>query len=326
MNYKIWVLADNRTGNVSQSIAIADELGINYEKKYIEYNFLSILPNCLLAIRPIHITKKSLDNLNAEILPDIVIASGRRLAPVALYLKKKAKNNLKVIQIMRPICNHNRFDLVILPQHDQFSGISPNIVRVIGALSNIKKRTDESSKDFQKNYPNIKNFIAVLVGGNNKSYKFSLESIHAFYNILLNISINNKLPLFISFSRRTPDLLKNILKKNFHSPNIIYDHEDNIPNPYVSLLKQADYIISTGDSISMCSEAASMGKPLYIFRPKDFNLKKHNFFIQQLIDLEVARNLDESTNSLQPYQVRALSEIERVAEIIRTELLEKPIT
>ena len=52
--------------------------------------------------------------------PDIIMFSGRRTAPLAIYLKKIFKNQTKIIQIMRPNLSPKEFDLIILPQHDNY--------------------------------------------------------------------------------------------------------------------------------------------------------------------------------------------------------------
>ena len=42
---KILILADDRVGTYSQSIALAKESGLDYEIIFLEYNFLKIIPN-----------------------------------------------------------------------------------------------------------------------------------------------------------------------------------------------------------------------------------------------------------------------------------------
>ena len=71
----------------------------------------------------------------------------------------------------------------------------------------------------------------------------------------------------------------------------------------------------------MCSEAVSTGKPVYVFCPSSFKLKKHNYFIQQLVDLGLARRLDVSANNLEKYDYVPLAEISKVAEIINKKIL-----
>ena len=43
----IWVLLDDRAGNNSQSLGIAQELGYDFIAKNISYNFLAKLPDFL---------------------------------------------------------------------------------------------------------------------------------------------------------------------------------------------------------------------------------------------------------------------------------------
>lgn len=126
--------------------------------------------------------------------------------------------------------------------------------------------------------------------------------------------------MFISFSRRTPNSAKQIIKNKVPSLTIIYDptEEEAKPNPYFGMLAQADYIISTADSISMCSEAASTGKPLYIFCPSNFKSPKHLAFTQNLLELRIAKILDKSAMQLESYNYAPLNEVEKFANIIIT--------
>lgn len=317
----VWVLVDNRIGNANQAIELAQKIGKEYEIKNIEYNSLGFLPSCLLGIFPIHIKKSVLSNLKKDPLPGVVISAGRRTAALALYLKKLSNGKLKIIQIMRPNIKPTEFDLIILPQHDSFNYTLPNIVRVIGALTNVQDKIKKSQSNFDTKYPEIKNYIAVIIGGSTKGYKLTLENAQLLSKTLTNISKNHSLPLFITFSRRTPPLVKNHFTQNFVWPNVIYDPLSGETNPYPAILGRAEYIISTTDSISMCSEAVSTGRPVYVFCPPSFKLRKHSYFIQQLVDLGLARRLELSVNNLEKYDYAPLAEISKVAEIINKKIL-----
>lgn len=101
----------------------------------------------------------------------------------------------------------------------------------------------------------------------------------------------------------------------FDVPNL---EVSTVYNPYIAMLANAKYIISTADSISMCSEVASSGKPLYIFCPSNFNSSKHKIFIKQLVEQKIAKTFDESVTMLEEYSYKPLNEAERVAEIIKS--------
>ena len=320
---RIWVLIDNRTGNANQALALASKIGFEYQVKKVRYNILVMLPNFLLGLWPIHVKKSLLDSLKNEDAPDIIISSGRRTASLAVYLKKIYKNKTKLIQIMRPSLNPKGFDLIILPQHDNYRYILPNIVRIIGALNDVQKSIIESKDLLKNNYPELKKFIAVIIGGSTKKYKFRLEDAELLSDIICFISDNHSIPLFVTFSRRTPEKVKSIFKKKLLSSNIFYDPKENLPNPYPAIIGEAEYIITTADSISMCSEAASTGKSIYVFCPENFQLKKHRFFIQQLVDLGIVRILDHNINFLDKYHYEPLREIDKVVEIVKKDFLIK---
>lgn len=325
---KILIIKDNRPGNTNQAVALAKALGGNFISYDINYNIFAKLPNALLASTTLHITNDTLNEIDIDAPNhniDLIISSGRKNALISKFLKRKYYNNAKLIQIMNPCCSFEDFDIVILPQHDKYTINSNNVLRMIGALNYIENPSRELADYYE---PLIKNFIAIIIGGDTKGFKFSEKDIKSFISILLNISSNKSLPLFITFSRRTSNLFKNIIRQYFQNDkkNIIYDpNYDKKPNPYLFMLSKAEYVIATGDSISMCSEIVSSGRPLYIFCPRDFKAPKHRFFIQQLFDLHLANKLDYTTNTLTSNYYQPLKETQRIAQIIKEKLINNMI-
>ncbi|WP_347939290.1 mitochondrial fission ELM1 family protein [Rickettsia oklahomensis] len=357
---KIYIFADDRTGNTHQTIALAEKLATDYTLIKLQYNCLAKLPNFLLKYYPIHIKSELLQDILNKSLPNMIITAGRRTTVLAFYLKKKFKN-IKLIQIMQPNLPYNTFDAVILPYHDchlsscdlttesnQNSKIINNInyfldtlvkpwydkvdscfcwnnikykkiIPINGAINNVTDKFAAASLELQKYYPDLKQFITVIIGGNNKKFNFHEDEAILFSSLLNKIYTNQKIPFFISFSRRTPLEVKSIIKNNMPSSTIIYDPNKDIGyNPYIAMLANAKYIIVTADSISMCSEAASSGKPLYIFCPPNFNSAKHKIFIKQLVEQKIARIFNESVISLEEYNYKPLNEADRVAKIIKS--------
>ncbi|AFE52569.1 putative nucleoside-diphosphate-sugar epimerase [Rickettsia prowazekii str. GvV257] len=344
----IWVIADDRTGNTHQAIALAAQLTGKYTTITLEYNFLAKLPNFLLQYYPIHVKRELLQDIIDKLPPDMIITAGRRTAVLAFYLKKKFEN-IKLVQIMQPNLPYNIFDAIILPYHDYrdllYCGpakiLSKNIkshckvlnyssrqhdiekmmkiIPINGALNNITAKFSAASLELQKHYPHLKQFTAVIIGGNNKRFSFNEDIAILFSSLLNKIYSNQAIPFFISFSRRTPQIVKSIIKNNTHASTMIYDpsKDTDYNNPYIDMLANAKYIISTADSISMCSEAASSGKPLYIFYPPNFNSLKHKIFIEQLVEQKIARIFNESITMLEEYSYKPLNEAKKVAEIIK---------
>lgn len=162
----------------------------------------------------------------------------------------------------------------------------------------------------------------MVIGGNSKYCKFNEKDANLLVEILFKINIDNSFNLFISFSRRTSYLVKQVFKDNFAS-NCIYDPEDNsnLENPYVSLLDKSNYVITTADSISICSEVASSSKPLYIFFPNKLKSRKHRDFFNYLINLGIARKLDKETKYLENYCYKPLNEVQKVVNVIEDKIL-----
>ena len=78
-------------------------------------------------------------------------------------------------------------------------------------------------------------------------------------------------------SQETYEIIKNELK--FLGDRLkIWNTGYRTKNPYSGFLSHADAVAVTGDSISVCSEACSTGKPVLIFAPRNITSKvKMNF-------------------------------------------------
>lgn len=314
---KVTVLVDNRTGNANQALALASKLGFEYKIQKIEYNFFAKLPNYFLRFFPFHVKSESLKEFKLKELPDIIISSGRRAATAALYLKRLTGNKAKIIQIMKPDLKSELFDQIILPYHDNVKTNLPNVFRITGALTNIKITEEESRQRLAEIYPEMDKFIAIIIGGSTKKSSFSQQQAEHLSDIFKNISNNHQLPLFFSFSRRTPEDVKTVfVNKLGNGVNTFYDPSSGLPNPYPAMLLAAEYMIITGDSISMCTEAVHTGRPVYIICPDNFMLPKHRFFIYQLVDLGLAKLLKNNTNFLNSYEYIPLNESEKVVKHI----------
>ena len=166
-------------------------------------------------------------------------------------------------------------------------------------------------------------FIGVLIGGNTKEYQFTEKDARELSMIIEKMVAYTKTPAYITFSRRTPDSVKKIFTEKFLAPNVIYDPTvSDKENPFLGILKYSKFLIITCDSVSMCSEAASTGHPLYIYTPEEFASKKHKYFTQQLIDLGIARALAVNTPPLEEYSYVPLNEVEKVTKMVK-ELLQE---
>lgn len=319
---EIWILADNRPGTFSQGIGLAEELGIEHKVIHLTYSAFSKLPNFILSNSQLRLSSKSKEYLNNfNYLPKIIISAGRRSAPIALYLQKKSHNQTKIIQIMNPGLNFKKFDFVILPKHDNIkSSLYPNLITTIGALTKINEKAIKLEQEkFSSEFQNInKTKIALLLGGSSHKTEFTKASAEKLSKMVNQITKNMDATLLVLNSRRTSDEITNVVKENLDCDFKFFDWKTSEnKNPYLAILGYSDFFIVTGDSISMISECASTGKPLYIFDEENISAKKYRHFHKNLFDENYAKKLDENLYMLENFSQKKLQETKKVSDIIK---------
>ncbi len=322
-NYKAWVLIDQKIGSNNQAIALAEEIQIPYKELKLTYNFLARLPSIFLPKSFMQISSPNIIDLLEKETPDLVISASRKSALVAATIKSK-KPHIKTIHILKPDISFRNFDLVIVPQHDKnITSKYKNVFQIIGALNNIKNRLENYSEELNQHYADLINtsFTTILIGGNTKSFSFTRKTAEDFYHAVLNIAEQDNSKFFVTYSRRTPEIVKDVFNQLKDHGHKIYDPLTSDPNPYPYIMSKSKFVISTCDSISMLSEIASIGKPLYIYIPENFNSKKHLAFVYQLSDLGMAKIIDQGTDFLQEYNYTNLSETRKAGEYVLSSIL-----
>ncbi len=296
----IWVLADDRAGNNSQSLGVAEASGFETEIKPIRYTKWVKLPNCLRGASTIGIDKSSVERLKPP-FPDFAVAAGRRAAPVLRWLKKQSGGKTKIIQIMfAGNFGIKDFDLIVLPEHDGCKQMRPNILRVVGAPHRITperlKSEREKWADTFKDLPAPK--IALIVGGATKDKPFTPAMAQELADraVAFSKAVGGG-SFLVTTSRRTGAEQEKILRETLPDPKYFYGWGDTQnENPYFGFLACADYILVTGDSVSMCSEACAANAPVFIYAPQGSVGKKHALLHRQLYDGGYAQPLDGAVN------------------------------
>lgn len=278
----IWILADDRTGNVNQLLGIVEALGQPYERKEIRYNKWIGLPNSLQGASFIGITKESRAALTAP-YPDVVLSAGRRSFPTALAIKKLSKGHTKIVQLMSAGRQEKKkADLLVLPVHDNYTGNAKNVMQVVGTPHRVTaEKLAQEKKHWEpvlKKYPTPR--IGVIVGGATKDKAFTLKNA---VDLVQTIKELKPASLLVTTSRRTPPEIVTFLKEKLPEPKFFYIFGEG-ENPYFGLLAMSDILVVTGDSMSMCSECAGVGVPVIIFAPKEMVSTKHARFHQTLYE------------------------------------------
>lgn len=273
---KVWVLADDRAGNVNQLLGIAEALGWPYERKEIRYNKWVRLPNWLRGRTFIGLDKAYQLALMQD-FPDVLLSAGRRSYPIARAIKHLSKGKCKIIQLMNPLNNLGDADLIVLPFHDNWRGKVANVVQMLGTPHRVTAQKLSLEKQHwqqvMKQYPPKR--LSLFVGGATKNKPFSIEMAD---DLIRAVKELKPASVLVTTSRRTPLDIVHHLKTHLPKPYFFYQFGDEGENPYFGLLSWADMILVTGDSMSMCTECCASGVPVFIFAPDGMVSAKHKRF------------------------------------------------
>ena len=262
----VWVLADDRAGNVNQLLGIAEALNTPYIRKDIRYDKWVRLPNFLRGASLIGLTAESKTDLTAP-WPDVVLSAGRRSFPVARWIKHQSQGHTKIVQLMNVgFAGFKEADLMVIPEHDSYHGQAKNVLRVSGAPHRITpKKLQAEYKKWSEQFSRFPSpTLSLIVGGATKDKPFTTDMAH---QLMDGVKALNPASVLATTSRRTP-------------ADVIFG--DSGDNPYFGLLAHADTIVVTGDSISMCSECCASSADVYIFAPDEMMSEKHKRFHQEL--------------------------------------------
>ncbi len=314
----IWVLSDDRAGNVSQALGIAEFLSAqySYEVKKIRYNSFVKLPNLFRQNTLIGMDKSSSDDISNS-FPKIIISAGRRSAPIAGYIKKMSGGRSFILQIMYPgDASAKDCDLIALPSHDTKVKDKPNIMRLIGAPNRITTvKLDEETGKWKEKLSHLpKPYHALIVGGSTKNREFTEDMAEELASMALKIKEEKGGSFLMTSSRRTGAKQEKIIADKIGDVSYKYLWGDSGDNPYFAYLALADNIIVTGDSVSMCCEACATTRPVYLYAPKDLVAPKHAKLHEELVSLGYARYLSDNSCEDNEWSHSPLNQTKLIAE------------
>lgn len=231
--------------------------------------------------------------------PDsLVILAGRGSTPLLPFLKQYAFT----VVLQHPKKYLDLADVYLIPTHDAPPEKS-SILPICGALGETRLLPHVAQKG---------GGTLILIGGPNKAFSLPLNWAKKFRKQIEQLPGQKRL----TCSRRTPPKIRSLLEQEF--PDLVVWKGEN-PNPYRQWLQEADAVLCTQDSVSMLSEVATLGKPLYVERlpsnPFRFSPSKFEAFLQTLVTQGHARLFEGSADpfSLPP----PLQETVRSAKFIQ---------
>lgn len=326
--YKIWkyskeahvtILFDGKVGHLRQSETVARSIQqalaerdivsdvqivrVVFKNKLVARSFslMSLLSHPLIHQGRLEffkwlLTEESFKEIMA-VKTDFVVSCGSSIAGINYFISQD--HNAKSVVILKPgLLNYNRFDLVVLPQHDApKKGDYTAHLAITNAAPNLvtDQYLQEQSRVLLEHFSHLKNNfktkIGVLIGGDSNNVYLSEDQIRILAHQVKEVAKELKASVLITTSRRTPEKIEKILLKNFKKdpccPLLIIANKNNVPEAVGGILGLSDIVIVSGDSISMISEAATAGKNTIVFYPQTIAkvlkvYNKHKMIIERL--------------------------------------------
>ncbi|QNM83059.1 mitochondrial fission ELM1 family protein [Sphingomonas sabuli] len=246
---RIWVLLGEKTGDNNQLLRLAEALGLPFRAIELRYTQLRRLRPALLGESLASLDKESRDEI-APPWPDLVLGIGNRSAPVALAIRKASGGMVKLVRLGNPRLDPRNFDLVITtPQYDVPA--RSNVIRLPVGISTVTPvKPTSREREWLKALPRPHRLL--LVGGDTFMWRLTpaiVAEAAAYLEAIPGTLIG------CGSARTDPEALAALnLRKG-------------LPR-YSVLLKDADEIHVTADSVAMVSDAIATGKPVGLVLPQ----------------------------------------------------------
>lgn len=313
----VWVLADDRPGNVGQCLGVAEALGLPFAVKPVRYDRWGRLPNPLRGASLLGVTLETRLALAAP-WPRVVIAAGRRTAPVARWIKRRS--GALLVQIMDPgPGGRDDFDVIAVPRHDGRAPKGANILPVLGAPHRVSaERLAAEAEAWRPRFAALpRPWVGLIVGGATRKRPFPPEMAAELGRRAAALAAGGS--VLVTTSRRTGAQSEDALLAAIPAPRFVHRWGAEGDNPYFGFLALADALVVTGDSVSMCCEACAAPAPVYVYAPPGWVAPKHARLHADLFAAGYARPLAEGT-ALEPWSHPPLNAAGAVAAAIQARL------
>ncbi|MCA9472534.1 MAG: mitochondrial fission ELM1 family protein [Nitrospirales bacterium] len=266
----VWVLTDDRPGNTTQSLGLADSLGWPYEVKRLDFTPLARLHKIhegLIGSTTLCLNLKTSSPLVSP-WPDVVICAGRRPAPIARWIRSQSRGRTKLIQLGRKGSQAvAQGDITIAPAYCRMWPHDHHI-ETLAPLNRVSDQQLESAaREWSELYHEAaRPYVVLLVGGSTVRSVFDEGVARQLGKDVRAFSEKIGGTVHAVTSRRTGQKATDALCEGL-GPHVLVRRWEpgHSPNPYWGYLSVADLIIVTGDSESMVGESVSVGKPVYIY-------------------------------------------------------------
>jgi mitochondrial fission protein ELM1 len=262
-----WILADDKVGHASQSVGLANALGLGYEAKDLRFNAWNLLSNRLLGASAISLDRRRSAELVAP-WPRIVISTGRRSAPIARWIARRSGGHTRIIQMGRKGGEvPDWFDAVVCCAHFGYTH-HPRRIQTLAPLHAMSaERLARAAERWHGLFGRApRPHVMLVVGGSTAQHVLDPTVAKRMGEEVGALARAAGGYVFAITSPRTEPLAIDALEASLGNRGQVRRWSPaEAENPYAGYLALADVLIVTGESESMLAEAAATDAPLHIY-------------------------------------------------------------
>lgn len=251
----VWVLLGPHRGDNNQILALAEALQRPFRTIEMRYRPLAYLP---AVCRSVSVSGLTFD-ARSEIVPpwpSLVLGIGQRSAPVARFIQRQSDGVTKTVRLGDPMVSPRLFDLVITTTQYAVRD-ADNVVRLPITITNQDGvRPNKLEERWLQSFAHPRRLI--VIGGKTSLWEFGTRLVSDAARTLLRRSKLEGGSVLAVISPRTSPALTAAAQAALGARAVVTG-----PFPrYGALLRAADEIHVTGDSVSMLSDAVASGRPV----------------------------------------------------------------
>jgi hypothetical protein len=263
---RLWLLLDDRPGHRTQVLGLARRLGWPAEEKRLLFNALNRLPNRLLGARLLSLHRGASDAL-APPWPGLVLGMGRRVVPVARWIKRQSGGRARIALLGRKAANDpSAADLAIGCAH--FGLLAhPRLVELTLPPTQVDQAALAAARAARADPLAAlrRPRVLLLVGGPTAQHRLPAELARRMAREVAAATAALGGGFAIVTSRRTPAAAVAALRAAAPAAHLHEWRAGRRDNPYLSYLAAADLLAVTGESESMLAEAVATGRPVTVY-------------------------------------------------------------
>ena len=260
---RIWVMPGNRPGDDAQVYALAEELGLPFETRKLEFNWRYWLDGKFMGASAISVTNDVRERTLRPPWPDLLIFVGRRSVPVARWIREQSGGRTKLVFIGHPRVHADNFDLVFTTRHYRTPS-APSMRLQPLAMSRYREPMNPTDEERAWLDSLPRPHLLLMLGGKTRHWCMRPRYVAEMAAKLANRASQVGGSLIVARSARTTEEVLAAIEERLEPTGCewrVVRHE--FPR-FAVLLADGDMLFPTADSISMISESAITHRPVGI--------------------------------------------------------------